>query len=344
MKSNVPRRAPASPTTRSGALPLVAITRTIPTPTGRAPAIDGARVKMAPSSPRLERGELLKFIAGAGAVITMFHDRVDAEFLDAAGARLRGVCNYAVGIDNIDVEVCRARGVTVTNTPDAVTEGTANLAWALILGAARRVGEADRFVRAGNFVKQGAPAADTWLGVHLAGQTLAIIGAGRIGKAVALRGLAFGMRIVYVARERHLDFELAPLCAARMELDDALAAADVVSLHTPLTAATRGLINARRLRRMKHTAVLVNTARGAVIDEAALVEALKSRRIFAAGLDVFEREPEVNSALYTLDNVLLTPHIGSAERKWREVMTELVCGNAGKIVRGEKVHSLTPAR
>jgi glyoxylate reductase len=291
---------------------------------------------MARENPALSPDELGRFVSGAAVIVSMFHDRIDAEALAAAGAGLKGVCNFAVGYDNIDLEACRARGVVVCNCPDAVTEGTANMAWGLILSVARRLGPADAFVRSGEFERRGNPAITDWLGAHLTGQNLLIVGAGRIGKAVALRALAFGMRVLYTARTRHVDFELAPLAARRVELDEGLAIADVVSVHTPLTAETRHLLDARRLGLLKPTAIIVNTARGAVIDETALAGVLKACRIWGAGLDVFEHEPRVHPELTGLDNVALAPHVGSAERYWREVMTEIVCENARAIIEGRE--------
>lgn len=318
--------------------PLVAITRAVPV-RGHAepttpPVIPGARVTMSPALPQLSRAELLRFVAGADVVISMFHDRIDAEFLAAAGPQLRGVCNFAVGIDNIDLAACRERRVLVTNTPDAVTEGTANLAWALILAVARRLGEADRFVRSGQFEHQGNIFPTGWLGMHLTGQTLLIVGAGRIGRAVATRAQAFGMRVLYTARTRHLEFEQAPLAARRVELDEGLGLADVVSVHTPLTPQTRHIISADRLRLMKPTSILINTSRGPTVDEAALVEALAAGRLWGAGLDVFEHEPKVHPGLLALNNVVLAPHIGSGERYWREEMTRMSCDNAAAILEG----------
>ncbi len=313
-------------------MPTIAITRAIP----GTPNIPDATIRQAPAEPQMSRAELLDFVRGSDVVISMFHDRVDDEFLDAAGPQLKGVCNFAVGIDNFDLAACRRRNVIVTNTPDAVTEGTANIAFALMLDAARRVSEGDRFVRAGLFEKQGNIFPTGWLGVHLTGQTLLIVGAGRIGRAVALRALGFGMRVLYVARSAHADFEQAPIAAERVELDDGLRRADFVSLHTPLTPDTRHLIDARRLKLMKPTAVLVNTARGPVIDEQALAEALQTRTIFAAGLDVFEQEPKVNPLLLQCENAVFTPHIGSAERRYREQMTDMVCANARAILAGQK--------
>jgi lactate dehydrogenase-like 2-hydroxyacid dehydrogenase len=318
-------------------LPHLAITRAIPLrhqADGTAPAVPGVRVTMAPANPPMSRASLLEFIRGASVVATMFHDRVDAAFLDAAGPGLKGVCNFAVGVDNIDLPLCKARGIMVTNTPDAVTEGTANIAFGLLLAVARRIVEGDAFVRAGRFEREGNTFPTGWLGAHLAGQTILIVGAGRIGRAVAIRAQAFGMRVMYAARTRHLDFEGGPLAAPRVELDAGLPLADVVSLHTPLTPETRHLIDARRLGLMKPSAILLNTARGPVVDEAALVAALQAGRLFGAGLDVFEAEPRVHEGLLTLKNVVMTPHVGSGERYWREEMSRMVLENAQSIIAG----------
>lgn len=315
-------------------MPIVAITRAVPLRNEVSLTIPGAEVKMAPALPQMSRAELLGFVRGCAVAVTMFHDRVDGAFLESAGPQLRGVCNFAVGTDNIDVAACRARGVVVCNTPDAVTEGTANLAMGLLLAVARRIVEGDRFVRTGRFETEGNTFPTGWCGLHLTGQTLAVVGAGRIGKAVALRAQAFGMRTVYTARTRHLDFELAPLAARRVTLDEALATADVLTLHTPLTAETRHLIGAPQLARMKPTAVLINTARGPIVDEAALADALARGRLAGAGLDVFEHEPKVHPALLALPHAVLTPHVGSAERFWREEMTGIVAANAAAILKG----------
>jgi glyoxylate reductase len=316
--------------------PLVAITRGVPTHDDAPPVIAGCRVKIAPDEPQMTRAQLLDFVRGATCVVTMFHDRVDAEFLDAAGPQLRGVCNFAVGVDNIDLKLCAARGVTVTNTPDAVTEGTANMAWALMLATARRLIEADAYARSGAWAKHGNGFPKGWMGMHLTGQTLLIVGAGRIGKAVALRGLAFGMRIAYVARSRKLEWELAPLAAQRVTLEEGLALADVVSVHTPLTEQTRHLLNEKNLKLIKPSAIVINTARGPVIDEAALAKVLREKKIWGAGLDVFEHEPKVHPELVGLSNVVMSPHIGSSERKYRVMMGEMACADAGAIARAER--------
>jgi lactate dehydrogenase-like 2-hydroxyacid dehydrogenase len=313
-------------------LPLISITRAVPGTV----SIPGATVNIAPALPQMSRPELLAFIKNSTVIGTMFHDRVDDAFLDAAGPQLKGICNYAVGVDNIDLPACRARNIIVTNTPDAVTEGTANLAFGLILAVSRRILEGDAFCRSGRFADEGNTFPTGWCGQHLTGRTLLIVGAGRIGRAVALRAHAFGMRTRYVARSRHLDFEQAPLAASRVDLDAGLREADIVSIHTPLTPETRHLINAARLALLKPTAIIINTSRGPTIDEAALAEALSAKRIWGAGLDVFEHEPRIHYALIGLQNVVMTPHIGSAEQYWREEMTRLVCENAAAILAGRE--------
>jgi glyoxylate reductase len=297
--------------------------------------VPGATVVTGPSE-RPTRAEVLELVRGADAVVTMFSDKVDAEFLDAAGPQLKVVSNFAVGFENIDVGLCASRGVIATNTPNAVTEGTADLAWLLILATARRLIEADRYARSPEYPARGALAMNDFLGTDLTGRTLLIVGAGRIGFATAMRSLGWGMRVLYTARNRHWDFELAPLAARRVSLEEGLREADVVSIHCPLTPDTRHLINAANLTLMKPTAILVNTARGPIVDEQALVDALKSGRLYGAGLDVFEREPHVHPDLIAMNNVTLTPHIGSAERKYREMMTEMVSANIAAVFAGRE--------
>jgi len=284
----------------------------------------------------MPRAELLRFVRGADVLVSMFSDRVDGELLDAAGRQLRGVCNFAVGYNNVDVEACRERGVVVTNTPNAVTEGTADMAWTLILAVARRLVEGDRFARSGAWARAGILSMADFMGMDLTGRTLLIVGAGRIGFATAMRSIGWGMRVLYTSRSRHWEFELAPLAAERVELEEGLRRADVVSLHTPLTPETTHMIGGAQLALMKRTAILINTSRGPVVDEAALAEALREKRIWGAGLDVFEREPEVHPGLLGLDNVVMAPHIGSAEVRYREMMTHMVAENAGAILAGKE--------
>jgi glyoxylate reductase len=281
----------------------------------------------------LEPDELRERSRGCAAIITMPRDRVDATVLDAAGPQLRIVSNFAVGVDNIDVEEARRRGIRVGHTPNATTEPTADVAWLLLLAAARRAAEGIDLVRS-----------DTWtgvaptqlLGVRIVGMTLLIVGAGRIGYATARRSIGWEMNVLYHARSEHPEFEAPPITARRVELDEGLAEADFVSLHTPLTDETRHLIDARRLALMKPTAVLVNTARGPVVDEAALARALHERRIFAAGLDVLEREPVVHADLAEAPNVFILPHLGSATTQDRTWMMEMAVDNVLAVLADEE--------
>lgn len=313
------------------ALPRVAVTRKVP---GEM-LVPGAQVEILGDG-LPQRDALLRFVSGASVLVPMFTERVDAELLDATGPNLRGVCNFAVGVNNIDLPACQQRGLIVTNTPNVVTEGTADLAWLLILATARRLIEADRYARSPEYPGRGPLGMAEWLGRDLTGRTLLIVGAGRIGLATALRAHAWGMKTLYVARSKHWDFELAPLAAERVELDDGLRRADVVSIHTPLTPETTHLIDERRLSLMKAHAILVNTSRGPTVDEVALARALRDGRIWGAGLDVYETEPVIHPDLLAAPNTVLTPHIGSAEVRFREMMTQMVADNAQAILEGRQ--------
>ncbi len=319
------------PESLNAGLPIVAVTRRTP---GEI-LVPGAEVRVLGEG-RPDRADLLRFVRGASVICSMFTDRIDAELLDAAGPGLKGVCNFAVGYDNFDLDACRQRGVKVCNTPDAVTEGTANLAFLLMLGAARRLIEADRYARSDEYPANGVLGMHDFMGRDLVGKLLLIVGAGRIGYATALRARAFGMRIGYVARSRHIDFEMAPLGAERFELEEGLRRADAVSVHTPLTPATRHLLSRDRIDLLKPTAIVVNTARGPVIDEAALAEALQAGRLWGVGLDVYEQEPKVHPILRSHPRAVLTPHIGSAEERWRAAMAEMVSENAAAILAGRE--------
>jgi glyoxylate reductase len=313
-----------------------AVTAALP---GDAPGMLAAagEVRDAAGGGRLGREALLALVEGVDVAVTMLYDRVDAEFLDAAGPGLRGVCNVAVGFDNIDLAACARRGVVVTNTPGVLDDATADLAFALVLAARRRLGEGERLVREGNGWQWGM---DFMTGHDLRGGRLGIVGLGGIGARVAARGRAFGMEIAYFGRRESP--HAAELDAVRLDLDELLATSDVLSLHTPLTPETKHLIGARELGLMKPTATLVNTARGAVVDEAALVEALRAKRIAGAGLDVFEDEPNVHPGLLALDNVVLLPHIGSATVETRATMAELAARNAIAIAAGETPETPVP--
>ena len=270
-------------------------------------------------------------LADADAALTLLNDRVDGAFLDAA-PRLRIVANVAVGYNNIDVAACRERGVIVTNTPGVLTDATADLAMALILMVTRRLGEGERLIRSGTPWQWGM---FMMLGTGLQGRRLGIIGMGGIGQAIAARARGFGMTVVYHNRsavdpaiEQRLDARLVPL-------DELLATSDVVSLNCPYTDATHHLIDAAALAAMRPSAFLLNTARGPIVDEAALVEALRDRTIAGAGLDVFEHEPDVDPGLLDLDNVVLVPHLGSATVETRGAMAELAARNVVAHLRGE---------
>jgi len=257
------------------------------------------------------RAELLAAVAEAEGLVAMLTDRVDEELL-AAAPRLRVVANYAVGFDNVDVAACTRRGVLVANTPDVLTEATAELTIALLLDLLRRVSEGDRLIRR----REPWIWAPTFmLGRSLKGRLLGIVGMGRIGREVARLAVALGMEVAYTSRSPRPDLPYSYLALAEL-----LASVDVVSLHCPLTPETRHLIDAKALRTMRQDAVLVNTARGPIVDEAALVEALRRGEIAGAALDVFEREPEVEDGLRELENVVLAPHLGSATLETREAM------------------------
>lgn len=312
----------------------IAITRPLPgDPVAQFRDAGFVNVWVNPKDERLSRAELLESIRGAHAVVATPADTlINHEFFDAAGEQLIIVSNYAVGVDNIDLVEAKRRGVLVGHTPNAVTEPTADVAWLLILAASKRASEGHDLVRSGNWKGVGP---NELLGRRLVGKTLFIVGAGRIGYATAKRSVGWEMKVLYHARSRHPEFEAAPLHAERVSLEEGLQQADVVSVHTPLTDETRHLINAERLAMMKPTAILVNTARGAVIDETALVNALKERTILAAGLDVFEREPELAPGLAECENAFFLPHLGSATVEDRKWMTDLAVRNAIAGLRGE---------
>jgi len=272
----------------------------------------------------MPRDRLLAEVAGKAGAITLLTDRVDDEFLDAAGPQFKIVANFAVGFDNIDVDACTRHGVLASNTPEVLTETTADTAFALIMAAARRVAEGDRFLRS----RSGW----IWSPLMMLGQdvhhaTLGIVGFGRIGQAVARRAAGFSMRVLYHDVYRPSADVEQQLGAEYRDLDALLAESDFVSLHTNLTPQTRHLINEERLALMKPTAVVVNTSRGPIIDEQALAKALAERRIFAAGLDVFEHEPQVDPDLLTCENAVIIPHLGSATVQTRLAMANLAADN-----------------
>lgn len=283
------------------------------------------------------RDVLLEKVRDVDGFLSMLTDRVDSELLDAAGPQLKVVSNHAVGFDNVVVPDATARGIPVGNTPGILTDATADIAFALLLTAARRIVESEKYIRDGKW--------KTWhpsmlLGMDLAGRTLGLVGFGRIGRAVAKRAVGFGMRIVYYSPSAEPEFG-----AVKMNsLDELLHEADFVSVHTPLNESTRHLVNADFLSKMKPNAVFVNTSRGPVVDQIALYEALKAKKIFAAGLDVTDPEPlPMDSPLLTLDNCVIVPHIGSASERTRDAMARLAAENLMAGLKGERLpHCVNP--
>lgn len=305
----------------------------------------GCQVDIYPEDRIIPRADLLAAVRGRDALLSLLTDRIDADVLDAAGPQLKIVANYAVGFDNIDLAAARERKVAVTNTPsEAVNEAVAEHTFALMLSLTRRIPEADVFAKAGKYTGWSPT---HFIGMDLAGKTLGLIGAGRIGSSVARRAvLGFGMKLLYMDARRNEYLE-AELHGERTTLDRLLQAADVVSLHVPLLPATRHMISTAEIGLMKKTAYLVNTARGPVVDEKALLRALATKRIAGAALDVFECEPAIDCdltdklELRTYPNVILTPHIASATIEAREEMSRIAAENILAVLAGKP--ALNPA-
>ncbi len=295
----------------------------------------GVEVEVNPHDRPLTREELLEAVCDRDGVLCMLNDRIDAEVFAAAGAKCKVFANYAVGFNNIDVEAATQAGVAITNTPGVLTETTADLAWSLMLSVARRIVEADKFFRSGQWAGWRPM---QFLGNDIHGATLGIVGAGRIGTAVGKRATGFGMQVLYVdAMENE---ELNAIGGRRVELPVLLQQSDFVSLHVPLTEQTHHMIGREELDMMKSTAYLINTARGPVIDEQVLVEALRERRIAGAGLDVYENEPQPAAGLTELNNVVCIPHLGSATQATRSKMAEMAADNVLAGVQGRRPPNL----
>jgi Lactate dehydrogenase and related dehydrogenases len=289
-------------------------------------------VEINPGDRPLTYDELLEQAKGRDAILTMLSDRIDAQLLNEA-ENLKVIANYAVGFDNIDIGAATSHGIVVTNTPDVLTEATADMAWALLFAVARRIVEGDRVTRKGEFTG--------WsplflLGGDLVGKTLGIIGSGRIGTAMALRSRGWCMKVLYTSQKNNNVVLEEKLNARRVELETLLKESDFISLHTPLTEETRHMIGRDEFAIMKRTAYLINTARGAVIDEAALVDALRNNRIAGAGLDVYEEEPKLKPGLASLDNVVLAPHLGSATVETRSRMSIMAVESIIMVLKGQK--------
>lgn len=311
-------------------LPKVVVTRRLPgvslSRLATATSLAGA-----PPDFAMSREELLRQSAGAAGILCTLADRIDAAVMDAAGPELKVISNFAVGVNNIDVAEAGRRGIRVCNTPDVLTQATADLGFALLLAAARKFSDAEAALRAGRFTGW-----DPWgfLGVPVYGGTVGIVGLGKIGSAIAVRAAAFGMRILYCNR-RPLPPERERILRAEFRaLDDLLADSDFVVLCVPLTAETVRLIDGKRLARMKPTSVLVNVSRGEVVDEGALAKALAEGKIFAAGLDVYEKEPAVHPDLLAAPSAVLLPHLGSATMEARERMGRLATENLLAVLSG----------
>jgi glyoxylate reductase len=289
------------------------------------------------SDDAISRAELLSMVAGADAIVSLLTEKIDDELLDAAGSQLQSVSNVAVGYNNIDVPACEKRGVLVTNTPGVLTEATADIAMSLILMATRRLGEGERVIRAQEPWQWGM---FYMLGMGLQGRQLGIVGMGQIGIATARRAKAFGMNIAYTRRTPLEDHVVEELDAKFMTMDELIESSDVLSLHCPYSPATHHLMSENQFARMKKTAFFINTARGPIVNEQALVDALKAGEIAGAGLDVFENEPAVNPGLLELDNAVLIPHLGSATVETRAAMADIAATNALAILSGAQAPNL----
>ena len=308
----------------------VYITRKIPQPGLDIVFENCDHVEVNPDDRVLTREELLEQVKGRDGVLSLLTDTIDAEVMDAAHG-VKVFANYAVGFNNIDVAAATERGIVVTNTPGVLTDATSDMAWALLFSVARRVAEADRYTRAGKFKGWGPM---LFLGGDITGRTLGIIGAGRIGSAVAKKSVGFKMTVLYADPTRNEELESAT-GAKQVDLDTLLKESDFVSMHTVLSPETTHLIGERELSLMKPTAYLINTSRGPVIDEKALVAALRDKRIAGAGLDVFEDEPELAPGLAELDNVVIPPHIASATIGTRTKMATMAASNLVAVLKGE---------
>jgi len=289
---------------------------------------EDALVRVNPDDRPLTQTELIDAAQGAHGLISMLHDPIDVKLLDAL-PELKVIANVAVGYNNIDVQACAERNITVCNTPGVLTDATADIAWTLILACTRRVREGERMVRAGAFDGWGP---NMLLGPSLQGKTLGIYGMGRIGQAVARRAIAFGMDVIFHNRRAaQVDFS-----AQLVSKEDLVKRSDILSLHAPLTPQTQGAFGRSELEQMKPSAVLINTARGPMVDEAALVRALDEGTIWGAGLDVYELEPVVHAGLIDRDDVVLLPHLGSATTECRQQMARMAFSDALAVIQGDE--------
>jgi len=297
--------------------------------------LSGYEIKMNDKNKQLSKKEIMKNASDSLAILSMLTDKIDREVIDGC-PNLKVISNCAAGYDNIDIDYARKKNIAVTNVPGVLTEATADLAFGLLLATCRRIVEADKFTREGHFVGWRY---DLLQGMELQGKTLGIVGMGRIGRAVAKRALAFGMNVLYHNRKplsKEMENEL---IARYVNLEKLLKESDIISLHVPLTEETHHLLNKKRLKMIKKTAYLINTARGPVIDEDALIKILENNEIAGAGLDVYENEPDVPERLKLLQNVVLLPHIGSATKETRENMLLKAAQNIKSVLNRQKPFS-----
>jgi len=308
------------------------VTRRIPQPGLDLLTAAGNQVEVNPDDRVLTREELLAAVKGRDGVLCLLTDSIDDTVFEAAGPQCRGFANFAVGYNNIDVAAATRKGIPISNTPGVLTDATADQAWALLFSTARRIVESDVFMRSGKWQGWGPM---QFLGADITGATLGIVGAGRIGAAMAKRSTGFGMKVLYTDLHSNPELEQT-LNAEKTDLDTLLKESDFVSLHVALMPETTGLIGKRELSLMKKTAILINTSRGPVIDEAALVEALKNKKIAGAGLDVYEKEPQMHPELAGLSNVVVCPHIASATINTRTAMATMAAENLLAMLKGER--------
>lgn len=288
-------------------------------------------IKIYPGETPIPYEELLQEVPGIDALLCLLTDKIDAQLMEQAGPQLKIIANYAVGFDNIDIAEATKRKIVVTNTPGVLTETTADLAWALLMASARRLGEGERLVRASQWAGWNPT---LLLGMDIHGKTLGIFGMGRIGQAVARRAIGFNMRIIYCdVNEPKLPPDIK---ATQVDKETLLKESDFISIHCPLTRATYHAFGIEEFKKMKQTACIINTSRGPVIDEEALAKALQEGLIFSAGLDVFEKEPEIHPDLLNCPNAILIPHLGSASVETRSRMAEIAAQNIIARLNGQK--------
>jgi glyoxylate reductase len=295
-----------------------------------------ADLEYVPEETKLTKEDIIERVKDKDGIISMLDDPIDVDVINSA-PNLKVISNYAVGFNNIDIKTATSRGIVVTNTPGVLTNATADLAWALLMAVARRIVEGDKYVRAGRFRCWGPK---LMLGYEFTGKTLGIIGMGRIGSAVAKRAKGFDMHVVYCNRRSKEEEKKKEIGAEYVSFDELISVSDFISIHAPLTEDTRHMVGEEEFKRMKKNCILINTARGPILDEKALVKALKEGWIAGAGLDVYENEPYITRELLSMDNVVLEPHIGSATYEARERMAEIVVDDCLAVLKGKRPENI----